>query len=94
MAAEMTQREINVTGVPHVAKVITPNDNQFLLSYSGEVIAQTVYVGVAGTVRVQPYGNPPATPVSFVLLAGQVVPVVCTQVYATGTTASGLVGVY
>lgn len=76
-----------VTALPDRAVGITPSDSSDLAQ------PVSVYVGGGGAVKVTPAGA--ATPVTFVgLTAGQLVPVQVIRVWATGTTATGLVGVY
>lgn len=75
-----------VTSFPLHAEAITPSDS---IEYGR---GRQVFAGDAGEVTVEPfYGN---NTVTFSLEAGQYVPVVCRRVLATGTTATGLVGVY
>lgn len=64
---------------------ITPADGSNLAS-----VAFGVYVGGAGTLK---FDTPWATGISLAAVAaGAVVPVKVTKVYATGTTATGLLG--
>ena len=66
---------------------ITPSDGTALARPT-----RAVYVGVSGDLRVDSMdGNQ----VTFVgLAAGMVHPIRCTRVYATGTTATDIVGIY
>ena len=66
---------------------ITPSDGTALVKPT-----RAVYVGVSGDLRVDSMdGNQ----VTFVgLAAGMVHPIRCTRVYATGTTATGIIGIY
>lgn len=85
-----------VTRFPYFAKVITPNDTEFLRDDAGKVQPMTVYVGAAGTVRVLPYSNGEkgGTPITFTIPAGGMVPVEVWKVMVTGTTATDLIGLY
>lgn len=85
---------IIVTGYPALAKTVTPSDSNSLTDYQGNVRSQSVFVGVAGDVRVLPVGNTGTNYVTFTCPAGSFVPVEVTKVLSTGTTASGLVGVW
>lgn len=82
------------TKYPPRAVAITPHDTNALVDQDGTEQAMTVFVGSAGTVAVLPAGNTGTTAVTFTIPAGGVVPVLCRVVKSTGTTASGLVGVW
>lgn len=75
-----------VTSFPKNAKAITKSDDDV---FSKPV---TIFVGVGGTVTVVPVGGD-AT-VQFTIQAGGFVPVLCTAVLSTGTSASGFVAVW
>jgi len=89
-----TRRPYTLTGFPGCAKSITPSNVNPLTDLDGNVRAQTVYAGGAGTVRVVPVGNSIAEPVDFVVPDGGLVPVEVNYVFSTGTTATGLVGLF
>jgi hypothetical protein len=89
-----TRRPYTLTGFPACAKAITPSDSALLTDHDGHPKSQTVYVGGAGTVVVVPVGNDAAQTVAFVCPAGGLVPVEVSAVKFSGTTATGLVGVY
>jgi hypothetical protein len=93
--ANMGTPDIVVTGFPAFAKAITPNDGDVLRDANGKDTAQFVYVGTVGDVKVIPAGMSLGdTPVTFTVPAGGMVPVKCRKVYSTGTSASGLIGIY
>lgn len=80
-------RGASITALPTRAVAIAPSD---VVDLAQPV---SVYVGGGGAVKVTPAGS--AAPVTFSGLgAGQIVPVQAVRVWATGTTATGLIGVY
>lgn len=80
---------------PPRAIAISPHDTNLLLDHASVAQPMAVFVGVAGNVSVIPSGNPDAAAaVVFTIPAGGVIPVMCAKVRATGTTASGFVGVW
>ena len=89
-----TRTPIVVTGFPALAKAITPSDDSDLTDLEGRRKSQTVYVGGAGDVVVVPIGNDLAQSVTFTCPAGGLVPVEVRRVRFTGTTATGLVGLF
>lgn len=58
---------------------VVPNDNNY--QYFISLRADT-----AGTLRILTVNNP--TPVNLNVVAGEIIPVIVTRVYATGTTAT------
>ena len=65
---------------------ITPADSDLALEI------RAFYVGVTGNVKVTAQNGTTAT---FVAVpAGQWMPVTCTRIWSTGTTASSITGVY
>ncbi len=69
---------------------ITPSDSVDLPR-----VTRSIYVGAAGNVKVNLAYAPGGTPESVTLTAvpaGTFIPVRATRVFATGTTATGLVG--
>lgn len=65
---------------------ITPNDSTVINTVRG------IYVGVTGDVKVDMSDG---STVTFVgLSSGGIHPIAARKVYATGTTATGIVGVY
>jgi len=70
---------------PEKAEAVTPSDTTVFE-------ASSIYVGGAGNVAVEPLDG--GNTVTFVMLAGSVVPVRVRRVLATGTTATSLVRVY
>jgi hypothetical protein len=88
-------KPISFTGYPLFAKAITPHNDNNLTNYTGAETAQYVFVGVTGNVVCLPAGNPDGSTVTFSSLeAGSFVPVLCRRVLATGTTATGLIGIF
>ena len=75
-----------VTSFPLRAVTISPS-NSIIHSQGIQV-----FVNGAGDVRVEPFygGNT----VTFTVEPGQLIPVVCRRVLSTGTTATGLIGLY
>lgn len=70
------------------AVAITPSDSVDL-----ETPTRGLYVGAAGNVKVDMVDN--GTAIVFTgLAAGVIHPIRCKRVYSTGTSATGLVGVY
>ena len=73
-------------GTPGVgAFAITPDDGDDL-----PFVTRAVYIGGEGDLAVKPVDGDPVTFVG--LSAGTVLPVQITRVYATGTTATNLIG--
>jgi hypothetical protein len=69
------------------AAAITPNDSTALTQTT-----RGVYVGAAGNLKVDMADS---STVTFTgLAAGMVHPIAVKKVYATGTTATGIIGVY
>jgi hypothetical protein len=78
-----------VASAYQVAQPITPADNTRIGSYQGFL------VGVSGNVTVvmaNGDGNGGVTPVTIAAVAGFIYPLVIQGVNATGTTATGIVG--
>lgn len=92
--ASRTESSLYVTGFPWCAKPVTPHDSNELVNWQDEPQAQTVLASVGGSIKVLPLGNAPGQEVTFIVTAGDVVPVLCRRVLATGTTASSLIGLY
>ncbi len=63
---------------------ITPTDNTAIGPF------EALYIGGAGNVALVPVGS--TTPVTFACIAGQILPQEFQGINATGTTATGLVG--
>jgi hypothetical protein len=79
----MTSKFISESAVDGFA--ITPNDSADMAA-----VAVQVYVGVAGNMVVD---TTEGTTLTFIgLQAGQILPVKCRRVRATGTTATNLIG--
>lgn len=83
-----------VTLFPPRAIEITPHDTNRLVGYDGESRGMHIFVGTAGDVRCVPVGNTLAQAVTFKVPGGGYVPVFCSYVLATGTTALAIVGCY
>lgn len=79
-----TPRGATITGFPLSAEALTPSDTT---EYPQGL---TVWANAAGDVAIEPLMS--AVPVTFTVQAGQCVPCLVRRVLATGTTASGLVG--
>jgi hypothetical protein len=93
--AARAQQAQTITIYPPSAKSITPSNTALLTDHAGNPVNQYVYVnGAGGDVVCEPTGNPDGTAVTFTLVVGQFVPVSCKRVYLTGTTATGLVGIF
>lgn len=88
------QLDQTVTVYPPSAKSITPHNTDLLTDYNDDPVNMYVFVGVAGDVVCDPAGNPTGQTITFTLEAGDFVPVACKRVLATGTTATGLVGIF
>lgn len=69
------------------AAEITPHDTNDLA-----LVTRGIYVGVAGNLKVETANGDVVTFVD--LAAGMIHPIMCKQVYATGTTATDIVGVW
>lgn len=65
---------------------ITPNDT---VSATNQIF-RAIYVGVAGNVTMR--SSPTSEPVLYTAVPVGVLPVNCQWVYATGTTATNIVG--
>lgn len=94
MALERSQTLAYITNFPSCARDITPHDTNPLTNYQGQPQPQTVYVTGAGNVSVVPAGNDVSQFVIYTIAAGGVVPVICSHVRSTSTTATGLIGHY
>jgi len=94
MTQSRTESPVFVTGFPWCAKAITKSDSTDLTGNDGKPTAMSIYVGGAGTVRVQPLGNADGTTVDFTVAAGGYVPVLVTRVYSSGTSATLMVGLF
>lgn len=68
------------------AEVIVPDDGHLL-----PFVVRTIWVGTGGDIRLTPRDNLKPVTISNVP-GGKVLEVTARQVFATGTTASGLVG--
>ena len=78
----------------HAMKVITPNDDQPVRCWHGEVKAVRVYVARGGWVNFHPGGNPPGENIRLRVRAGETLPCGVTHVFETGTTARELYAVW
>lgn len=75
-----------ITAFPARAFDITPSDATVFEN------AVTVHVNTTGDVAVEPWSSTDV--LTFTVADGQPVPVVVKRVLATGTTATGLIGLY
>lgn len=87
-----------MTGFPFYAFAITTSDTNIFVDAGATSVAVpvSVYVGVSGNVKVTPFSSAAAdaTTVTFTNFpAGEMLPVQVQKVWATGTTATGLIGV-
>lgn len=68
------------------AAAITPNDT------TGFAVTRGIYIGGAGNIKVDMLDG---TTVTFTAIAAGIIhPIAVKKVYATGTTATGIIGVY
>lgn len=74
-------------GPPTEAFPVTPNDGEDL-----ETPVRAVNVSVAGTLRVTMVTQDPGAHVTLTVSAGTVFPIRAKRIWATGTTATGIVG--
>jgi len=69
------------------AVAVTPSDTVNLV-----LTARALYVAVAGDIKLRTFKN---SDVVFIAVpAGSIVPCFCRRVFATGTTATGIVALY
>lgn len=74
------------------AVAITPSDTQPITDAAGNAVQPILYIGGAGNVAVK---TALGTSITFTAVpAGTVIPVMVSQVMATGTTATGIVGIF
>lgn len=85
---------IQVTGFPHCAKAITPSNTVDLQNYAGQDQHMTIRVGAGGAVKYLPLGNADGDFITQTFADGEYIPVLVRRVFATGTTATGLVGYF
>jgi hypothetical protein len=71
------------------AEAVTPSDTTDL-----SVVAKALYVGVAGHVRVVPVAAPGGAAVTFANHPVGYLPIQCSRVMQTGTTAQSLVALF
>ena len=73
-----------------------PADNQVLVSPNDTTdlayISRAIYVGSAGTLKVTPSSG--QTPVTYTVTAGAVLPIRCSRIWSTGTSAGNIVAWY
>ena len=81
-----TGRQANMADPARHAFAVTPSDSADLGSW-----ALALYVGVAGDVKLDTWGGETVT---FANVPVGILPVRARRVYATGTTASGIIGLY
>lgn len=87
-----------MTGFPFYAFSITTSDANIFVDAGATSVAVpvSVYVGVSGNVKVTPFSSssPDVSTVTFTNVpAGTMLPVQVQKVWATGTTATGLIGI-
>ena len=71
------------------AEALTPHDTADLT-----MVAKALYVGVAGHVRVVPVASPGGVAVTFANHPVGYLPIQCSRVLQTGTTAQSLVALF
>lgn len=84
--ANYAGRKANMADPARNASAITPNDSADLTTR-----ALALYVGVSGDVKLDTWGGETVT---FANVPAGILPVRARRVYATGTTASGIIGLY
>jgi hypothetical protein len=77
----------SLTSPPEDAAPVAPNDSAELTH-----VTRALYVGSAGDVRLRMLGGGEVTLKG--LTQGSLIPIRAVQIYATGTTASALVGLW
>lgn len=92
MGLPRSQTLQSFTVFPSCAKAITPHDTNELTNHQSEKQPQIVICTGAGDVVVVPAGNDDSQTITYTMVAGGVVPVICKIVKSTGTTATGLIG--
>lgn len=70
-------------------EAVAPSDANELLH-----VARRLYIGVGGNLKVAGRGDLDTAPVTIVVVAGQVLEGYFRQVFATGTSATGIVAGY
>ena len=85
----ITDGSLDGSGEPaRQAYAITPSDDTDL-----DILPRAIYIGGAGNMKVDMHSS--GTAITFVgLLAGQIIPIRTSRVYATDTTATSLVALY
>jgi len=68
---------------------ITPSDSEYIPQSPGSQGVRSFYVTVAGDVQ---YESGNGVVAIFPAAAGQIIPIKISKVYATNTTATGIVG--
>lgn len=68
---------------------VTPSDTNEL-----PFVTRKLYIAGAGNIKIVARGDSVANAVTIAVSAGQILDVACRQVFATGTTATGIVGGY
>ena len=86
---QYAQGSTDVESQARGAVAITPSDTVDLAPY-----AKALYIGVAGNVKVIPLTNADDAAVTFYNHPVGYMPVQVRRVYATGTTATNIVGLY
>lgn len=75
------------------AVAVTPSDTLQITDAASNVIStKRLFVGGAGTLKVQMDKNQAVTFTS--VLAGQILPISVSKVFATGTTATNIIALY
>jgi hypothetical protein len=83
-------KQLSVTAPAYLLANITPSDS-VTLPYTGRGIHVT---GSSGNVAITTAGMPAGTSVQLYIAQGGLFPALVTQIWATGTTATGIVAAY
>ena len=73
------------------AFAVTPSNTGDFTSDAGTFVTRALYVGVAGDITADVVGL--GTNILFTAVTNGIFPMQVTRVYATGTTATGIVGI-
>jgi hypothetical protein len=80
------------TAPAHNAFVVTPSNTTDFKDDAGEYVPRAIYVGVSGNITVDMLGN--GTSILFSNVPVGMWSIRVSKIYATGTTATNMVGVY
>ena len=87
--------------IPDAARAVTPSNTSYITNNNGNTSFGTLYVGVAGNLNVLPFAHANTDDATSTGVAGGAVlytnvpvgffPIQVKKVFATGTTASGII---